>query len=160
MFLIIHQITTVCCLTTVFIQFCVRVFSSWAPEEAQIDFLLSFTPVLENNVKFRPLLLPELYPESPRCLQRSVCVCAPNRSEWTCSGLCMSVFATVRVHLCVFSFFFFFRRGLVFLKDRTNSDLMFLFPWKVCCWSWSFERWQTESSMRTWWEETPASSKC
>lgn len=136
---------------TIFIHFCVHVFSSWAPEEASIDFLLSFTPVLENNVKFRLLLLPELYPESPRCLQRSVCVhvCVHNRSEWTCSGLCMSVFATVRVHLCVFSLVF-FRRGLVFLKDRTNSDLMFLFPRKVCCWSWSFERWQTESSMRAW----------
>lgn len=52
---------------------------------------------------------------SEKCVRMHVCV--PNRSEWTCGGLCMGVFALVRVHLCVFSWFCF----LFFFSDGVSS---------------------------------------
>lgn len=104
-------------------------FHHEAPEEAPIDFLLSFTPVLENNVKFR-LLLPELYPESPRCLQRRVCVRAhlcvylTGLSEhaadcaWACSHPCVCI--------CVCFGLFFFSDG-VSSFSRTGLTLTWCF---------------------------------
>lgn len=75
-----------------------------------ISLSLHPTPVLENNVKFR-LPLPELYPASPRCLQKSLCVfacvCVPNKSEWPCSS-------AVGI-----------RQGLVRLKDSNDFEWIF-----------------------------------
>lgn len=95
------------------------------PEEALINFLLSFTPVLENNVKFR-LLLPELYPESPRCLQRSVCACTCVYQVWVNMQRIVHgcVCTCARASVCV-SFWFFFNGVSCF--SRTGLTLTWCF---------------------------------